>query len=461
MDTPNNIEALSPLQKRALSYSNTLQRLFNEIINTRSPADRVLAQYFRDNKKHGSKDRKVIRETLFALFRWWGWLKKVAIQEENHNWYLQLGLTGLFEKHNWHELTNAWLAFAKLKPAHSHLLSPYLLTNNELVSQDTPIIEKAHLLPLQDKQVLLEQLTSLDYPLLDLVPDWSKNIGIFTDENTPSLIEAFSSRPPIWGRAQNINTQQLVEILKKSGIEAKAHSVFADSIHLGHKNINLSGLSLYNQGQLEIQDLASQVIGHVCAPKPNENWWDACAGAGGKTLQLRSLMLRQDPKSKGHIIASDVRYKALEELNKRAKRAQFKGIKTQAWVNNELPVNANSFDGVLVDAPCSCIGTWRRNPDLRWISDISAVQDKAPLQLDILNRSAQAVKVGGKLIYATCSLSSIENEDVVNAFLQSHPEFSLDTLTHPFTGQSHSMLTIWPCEANSDGMFVTKLTRNQ
>ncbi|WP_299002765.1 methyltransferase domain-containing protein [uncultured Shewanella sp.] len=461
MDTPLNIQALTPLQKRALSYSHTLHSLFNEIITTESPADRVLARYFRDNKKHGSKDRKVIRETLFALFRWWGWIKKIQIQENDAlNWYVQLSLVGLFEKHSWHNIIESWLQFAKLSPVNVSLFLPYLDTEQSFTNERLKT-DHIDLHSHQAKQALLKQLTSLDFPLLDLVPDWARNMGIFTKENETLLIEAFSSRPPIWGRAQNISTQKALELLQRADIEAKADSPFTDSIHLGHKNINLNGLALYKQGQLEIQDLASQVIGHICAPKPNEHWWDACSGAGGKSLQLRSIMLQQDPQSSGKIIASDIRHKALEELNKRAKRAKYKGIKTQAWINNELPVKANSFDGVLVDAPCSCIGTWRRNPDLRWISQSAAVTQKALLQTDILNRSAKAVKVGGKLIYATCSLSSIENEDVVKAFLQTNPEYSLDTLTHPFTHEQHKMLTIWPFEANSDGMFVAKMTKNR
>lgn len=457
MNSPLSIQATTPTQKRALSYSHTLQTLFNEVMNKKQPADRVLAQYFRENKKHGSKDRKIIRETLFALFRWWGWLKKIDVKANNErNWYQQLGLSGVFENHPWKALLSAWFHFSQLDASTSAILAPYLCTNDDM---DTPT--SISLQANDEKLRLLNSLSAVDCQLTDLVPDWFKDVGVLQDSNTASLVDSLSSRPPIWGRVQHLSTEQALSQLNQAGIAACSSTFFEDSIHLGNKNINLNGLPLYNQGQLEIQDLASQVIGHICAPAPNEQWWDACSGAGGKSLQLRSLMLRQDPKSRGKIIASDIRSKALEELNKRAKRAHFKGIKTLPWKNDSLPVKANHFDGVLVDAPCSCIGTWRRNPDLRWISDISAVRDKAPLQLDILNRSAQAVKAGGKLVYATCSLSSIENEDVVNAFLQNHPEFSLDTLTHPFTGQSHSMLTIWPFEANSDGMFVARMTKKE
>ncbi|MGS0727961.1 RsmB/NOP family class I SAM-dependent RNA methyltransferase, partial [Shewanella sp. 0m-11] len=184
-----------------------------------------------------------------------------------------------------------------------------------------------------------------------------------------------------------------------------------------------------------------------------------CSGAGGKSLQLRSLMLKQDHEARGSIVSSDIRRKPLEELTKRAKRAGFNAISIAPWKSEALPVQAESFDGVLVDAPCSCTGTWRRNPDMRWLDDASVVTDKHTLQLDILSRSAKAVKPQGQLVYATCSLSPIENEQVVNAFLQSNPEFELQTLTHPFTGEQVNMLTIWPQEADTDGMFVAKMSK--
>jgi 16S rRNA (cytosine967-C5)-methyltransferase len=97
---------------------------------------------------------------------------------------------------------------------------------------------------------------------------------------------------------------------------------------------------------------------------------------------------------------------------------------------------------------------------MRWLDNSSAIEDKPALQLDILSRSSKAVKTGGELVYATCSLASAENQDVVDAFLAANPEFSLLQVTHPFNGQSSTMLTVWPQEGNSDGMFVAKMIRS-
>ncbi|EGM70544.1 RsmB/NOP family class I SAM-dependent RNA methyltransferase [Shewanella sp. HN-41] len=443
-------QANTPAQKRALSYANTIKPLFDEIQSSKMPADRILANYFREHKKHGSKDRKVIRESLFSLFRWWGWFRQLGEQEPSAAFFANLSACALLEAHAWQDIASAW---------------------HEL-SQSTVDYQQAQLLSvetLNDKLALMRQLfPTTEFKPQDLLPDWFWQIcPIDAVQQTP-FIAAMSSRPPIWGRAQGITSQDAVTQLQALGIEASDSHYFSDAINLGNKSMNLNDIDLYKNGKIEIQDLASQVIGQICAPEANAHWWDTCSGAGGKTLQLRSLMLARaaaphsagsHTRSAGSIVSSDIRSNALEELTKRAQRAQFDGISIARWKSDALPVPADHFDGVLVDAPCSCTGTWRRNPDMRWLDSIEAVTDKAILQLDILSRSSKAVKQGGLLVYATCSLSPIENEEVVKAFLEQHSEFQLMPVRHPFTGEQTEMLTIWPFEANSDGMFVAKMQR--
>ncbi|QYJ77848.1 RsmB/NOP family class I SAM-dependent RNA methyltransferase [Shewanella acanthi] len=439
-----NVDTHTPSQKRALSYANTIKQLFDDIFSSKQPADRVLANYFREHKKHGSKDRKVIRESLFSLFRWWGWFKKL---EDNQisSFFAKLSAAALIEAHPWQDIAKAWHELAQL-------------------STDFEALQSLDVDSLDGKLALAQKLfPSALFALEDLLPNWFWDVCPIAPERKAQLIEAMVSRPPIWGRAQGISSQSAVTQLQQLGIDASAGHYFDDALSLGSKSINLNEISLYKDGKIEIQDLASQVIGQTCAPKPADNWWDTCSGAGGKTLQLRSLMQieakSQKVKLSGSIISSDIRSHALEELTKRASRAKFDGIQVARWKSDALPVPSKHFDGVLVDAPCSCTGTWRRNPDMRWLDSVEAVTDKAALQLDILSRSSQAVKPAGTLVYATCSLSPIENEDVVKAFLQQHSEFSLVPVKHPFTGEQTEMLTVWPFEANSDGMFVARMQR--
>lgn len=412
-------------------------------MDTKLPADRVVGEYFRVNKKHGSKDRRVIRESLFALFRWWGWLRKftpnLAQEQSNQNWLLILTINARLESHPWDEFISAWDTLSSIKDLNSAPLFNHVSEKcTWLNSQFTPLI----------------------FSTDELVPDWFWEV--YPNDNTKQrlrLVGSLSSRPPIWGRLQNINIDDAIQQLLTLGITATGSHFFSDCINLGSKNINLNSLTLYKEGELEIQDLGSQVVGQICDPQADDKWWDACSGAGGKSLQLRSLMLQKNTQAKGHIIASDIRNKPLKELEKRARRASFNGISISAWKSDELPVPKAHFNGVLVDAPCSCTGTWRRNPDMRWTDTIHSVLDKSELQLDILQRSSLAVKPNGTLVYATCSLSPLENEEVVKAFLVLHDEFRLEVTRHPFTNIEATMHTIIPYQADTDGMFVARMIR--
>jgi 16S rRNA (cytosine967-C5)-methyltransferase len=452
----DDLEVNSSSEKRALSYASTLYGLFNQILDTKQPADRVLANYFREHKKHGSKDRRVIRESLFGIFRWWGWGQQLSPEVNGHlsanTWFMLLSSTALLEQHSWQDIRDAWQGFAKLK-------SKRISRSEQALTTDPSV---------NGKLIAFKELTDLaECKIEDLLPTWFWQHCHINQEDTLPLIEAMSSRPPLWARVQKQTRDKLIHELAELGIEATVNPHFSDAFSLGFQSINLNEVAQYKQGQIEVQDLGSQVIGQICQPKADEQWWDTCSGAGGKTLQLRSLMYFSQGKdsspsgsiSSGSITSSDIRSNALEELKKRAARAGFDGISIARWQSDALPVAANAFDGVLVDAPCSCTGTWRRNPDMRWLDDASAIEKMPELQLDILSRSSKAVKAGGTLVYATCSLAAAENQDVVNAFLKTHPEFTLQALIHPFNGTQADMLTVWPQDANSDGMFVAKMIK--
>ncbi|MGZ9898870.1 RsmB/NOP family class I SAM-dependent RNA methyltransferase [Shewanella gaetbuli] len=434
--------ANSSAEKRAISYANTILNLLDNVFSNKQPADRIIGQYFREHKKHGSKDRRVIRESLFGLFRWWGWLNQLGDYKQQQTFFQMLSITASLEQHPWQDIQQAWTLFG---------------AKNATIDTDTA--EASMPQTLLQKLDTFKKLSGLPQVIeADLVPQWFwQHCPIEDTTEKLALIESLCARPPIWARVQQANATQILAQLQAQNIAATGCEYFSDAINLGNKSINLNQVKEYTNGQLEIQDLASQVIGQICAPKDNSQWWDACSGAGGKSLQLMSLM--QHAKINGHITASDIRKNALVELQKRAKRAGFNNITLAPWQSDAIPVKANAFDGVLVDAPCSCTGTWRRNPDMRWIDDASSITNKPALQLDILSRSSAAVKTGGELIYATCSLSPVENQQVVEAFLAQHPQFELQTITHPFTGEQATSLTIWPQTANSDGMFVAKMRK--
>jgi 16S rRNA (cytosine967-C5)-methyltransferase len=218
---------------------------------------------------------------------------------------------------------------------------------------------------------------------------------------------------------------------------------------------NLRATQSFRHGDFEIQDISSQATSLLCRPQPGQQWWDACAGGGGKTLHLAWLM-----QGKGSVLATDIRLHKLEELRLRARRAQFPNIRYKEWKGKPMPTFRGRFDGVLVDAPCSCSGTWRRNPGGRWTTTEEDVQDCAQLQRQLLENAAPAVKPGGLLVYSTCSMFPAENQDVVRDFLAAHPEFSLEPDCNPLTGvPTDGTCLILHQDGDGDAMFTARLRR--
>jgi 16S rRNA (cytosine967-C5)-methyltransferase len=206
----------------------------------------------------------------------------------------------------------------------------------------------------------------------------------------------------------------------------------------------------FRQGLFEIQDLASQLVGYACDPRPGETWWDACAGEGGKTLHLGDLM-----NNRGLIWCSDRSPRRLATLRKRAARARLFNYRAVNWNGGPFLPTKTRFDGILVDAPCSGVGTWQRNPHARWTTSAEDVRELAGLQLQLLEHVAPAVKPGGKLVYAVCTLTRSETTAIADAFSSRHPEFApLPVLAGAPTR------FLWPQDLDANGMFVAAWTRN-
>ena len=180
---------------------------------------------------------------------------------------------------------------------------------------------------------------------------------------------------------------------------------------------------MLKNGHVEIQDEGSQLVALLVGASPGQRVVDFCAGAGGKTLAIAAQM-----KNKGKIVACDVLEKRLKRSTERFRRAGVHNIETKPLKDERDPwvkKHKGDFDRVLVDAPCSGTGTWRRNPDARWRSLGPGLETLIPLQAEILDSAARLVKKSGRLIYATCSLLPEENERQIEKFLETHADFRL------------------------------------
>jgi 16S rRNA (cytosine967-C5)-methyltransferase len=206
----------------------------------------------------------------------------------------------------------------------------------------------------------------------------------------------------------------------------------------------------FRAGEFEIQDLSSQLVGIAADPKPGETWWDACAGEGGKTLHLAALM-----GNKGLIWATDRHAGRLAVLKRRAARAKLFNYRAALWDGSARLPTKTAFDGILVDAPCSGVGAWQRNPQARWTTTPDDVRELAAAQLSLLSRAAGSLKPGGRLIYAVCTLTSRETAAVADAFARAHPELRPEPLAiAPAGAADRSRVVLWPQRINAGGMFV-------
>ncbi len=252
--------------------------------------------------------------------------------------------------------------------------------------------------------------------------------------------------PALWLRARPNQGAKLAAALRDCDFSQRA----PDALRFKGRQ-DLFRTEEFKHGDFEIQDLASQLVGHACAPKPGETWWDACAGEGGKTLHLADLMA-----NKGLIWATDRHTKRLDTLKRRASRAQLFNYRTAVWDGTaKLPTKAK-FDGVLLDAPCSGVGTWQRNPQARGTTTPADVQELAAIQLGLLNQVAGSLKPGGRLVYAVCTLTRSETVAIADAFADAHPEFE----PHPLF-DADPRVTLWPHELDANGMFIAAWKRKR
>ena len=221
-----------------------------------------------------------------------------------------------------------------------------------------------------------------------------------------------------------------------------------DALHLDGRP-NVLGLRAHQEGLFEVQDEGSQLVGTLVEARPGQRLLDLCAGAGGKTLLLAAGLQGQ-----GQVDAYDTDGEALERLRHRAERA---GASATVRVLHALP--DEGYDAVLVDAPCSALGSLRRGPDVRWRLDVASFDRWPPLQRALLETAATRVRPGGRLVYATCTVRPEENAEVVRGFLEAHPEFHpVDAPVASELRHGPDLVTL-PHQHGMDGFYGAVLER--
>lgn len=392
-----------------------------ELLRELAPAARrernfpaLLQQRLGRDRRFGSRDRRLYRALVYAAVRHLPWLE--AAPEADR------GALAL------------WLAGEE--PAVAALRSELLAAWPPLPSE-----------PEGQARILGERF-GLPFSVDALFPGWLA-------AEAPALAagparDRLLARAPLWLRLQTPEPMAVDAWLEHEGIPFRRHPLVPDARALLLET-DVTRSPLYESGAFEIQDLGSQLILALAAPARGSHWLDACAGAGGKTLQLAQFV-----GPTGRVEATDIRPAALAELRTRAARAGATNIATLS----APPASGRLYDGVLVDAPCSGSGTWRRSPHLRWQTSTEDLHRQHERQLALLTRNAAQVRPGGRLVYATCSLARTENEGTIAAFLATHPEFTVVPPADPLgCAVGPCGTAILPHMHDTDAFFVSLLTR--
>lgn len=354
-----------------------------------APLDSLLRAYFRQNKAVGSKDRKEIAESLYGMVRW-----KALLDH-----------------------------FCKDKPTWEERYQLFHTINFESY--------------LDDERIPMHVRVSFPKFIFELLVD------IYGLQNARDLALISNFPAPTTVRVNKIKTSRKHLMNKWKGLfDITACDYSPDGI-VFNKKINFFALDDFKDGLFEIQDEGSQLLAHLVQLEKGQKIMDYCAGAGGKTLAFAPQL-----RGSGQIYLHDIRSHALLEARKRLKRAGIQNAQIIQAESPNLKKLKKKMDWVFVDAPCSGSGTMRRNPDMKWRFDKETLHRLIRLQRQIFERALSYLAPGGKIIYATCSLFSAENEEQVEFFKKTH-QLELET----------EMLKTLPKEGQMDGFFGVVLKR--
>lgn len=423
----------------------TAIEILSKMRDANIPMDNVLRDYMRNRRYIGSKDRRYIVELVYDVVR-------------------STARLGWWMNHLNHEDTPRArvIAFLMLSGMSVHDVSIRFVDENHCTGVLT-----------LDEEKLIEALAGKDLIHADMpdavqveCPEWAETDlkALFGDDFQIHL-KAMLAPAQIDLRVNTVklSVEQAQDSLAKDNVPTEPTKYAPTGLRCLDKPY-MSATKAFHKGFVEIQDEGSQLIAHVCGVEPGMRVLDYCAGGGGKTLALAAKM-----EGKGIIFAMDNSTKRLDKGRKRYKKADVHNVEVRSLEDEKnrkwLRRQKDAMDVVLVDAPCSSSGTWRRNPDLRWSWYGPTLEEITVLQAEILERVADKVKIGGRLVYATCSLFSCENEDQVTAFLEKYPNYKVVNISEKWPEGtecpvSGAYLRLNPKDHGTDGFFTAVLERS-
>jgi len=384
-------------------------------------------------------DRHLVLRSLAALCRWWGWIEPLRLVQVED----QLMLASLLDSREIDGVCRVWAGKAG-RPV-----------DRLMAVGDAPgWTARAEGL----KRWVGARPVTAD-PWL-LFPAWLRDQLPVPPGDMPAkarrlaFLHSLQTRSPLWVGVRGGAEKAVWNELREAELKPWIHRRLSTAAKLD-PDTDLSSLRPYREGELVIDDLSSQALGKVCDPDPGERWWDAIGGLGLHALHLGALM-----ESKGTVVTTFEQDKRRHETAIRLRRFPFRNVAAKLWDGRHAPGKPASFDGVLVDAPCSGVGDWRRHPELRWTVKKEDLPQLVERQKQLLDTASLAVRPGGTLVYSVATATVTETLDVITAFLGSHPEFRLDPFPHPLEESTTAgTLQLWPHLHDSEARFIARMVR--
>ncbi|MDR1982670.1 MAG: RsmB/NOP family class I SAM-dependent RNA methyltransferase [Holosporaceae bacterium] len=399
--------------------------------SSHAPFDLIMAKFFRNNRWIGSKDRREIAEFSYSIFRNFEKLR-----------FFAANITSNFGRFY-------VLIFLKIEYKLSEGKIIEIFSGKPHAPPELIDFEKRFINSLDEKSEFPEHV-------LFNYPEWMAPLlkRSFASGDCASEIQAFNARAPVDLRVNTLKSSkdEVRKMLEDSGFQMADCEYSSNGLRLLKGRIGRNHDVIVN-GLAEIQDEGSQLVAEVCAALPGNTVVDFCAGAGGKTLAIAAAM-----KNKGRIFALDKYEKRLENAAIRFRRANVNNVFCQQISGKWIKRHLECADIVLVDVPCSGIGTWRRNPDMRAKFTSEDLHELLILQEEILESAHRLVRKDGRLVYATCSILKEENEDQIAKFLNNHPEFEIQKIQ--LQNYCGNYLKLTPYKHKTDGFFAVSLIKN-
>ena len=429
---------------RALAFE-TIQ----DIINDKAYSNIIINDVLSNNELNRA-DKGLYTELVYGTLKrkyTLDYLLKPFVQTKLKGWVRQLLWMSIYQyvyldKIPEHAIINEAVEIAKYKggPHNGNVVNGIL---RNIMRSDLPDFTEIT----DDKKRI-----AIEYSLPKwLVDHWTTHFGI---EKTETIAQSFLDKVTTTVRVNltRISVDDAIRRLTDDDYIVEQDREIETCLHISGKSIIES--RMFKDGLISIQDKSSMFIGELMALKEGDQVLDACSAPGGKACHIAEIL-----NGTGHVDATDIHEHKIDLIDFNIRKLRLSNI--SAFEHDATEKYDKVYDKILVDAPCSGLGVLRHKPEIKYEQSQHAIESLVEIQLEILNNVKYNVKPGGTMIYSTCTIEQMENENVVYTFLKENKDFEFDQFEHPMTGEKVKTMQILPQDFNSDGFFITRIRRKE